>query len=292
MNDQKEIFPLLKQTLIFNSFTVVGSWWNFKNVKSPFSRLYLITEGEGWIYIHNRILHLTPGKLCLIPKFTFHSYKCDESLGQYYICFLDEMMEGAGMYDLYQFENLVDAQPSDIKLFERLNKLNPNGSIINPDPATYDNKESIHSFSKDSRQKPSRAMETQGIMLQLTSRFISDEIKGEPDFKKSKGSLNKVNYYIDQNIHKKITLTDLANIACLSEDYFSKIFNNIMGIRPMEYLNRKRIERAQMLLITNNLPISQIAEKVGILNYSYFSTLFKKYTLQTPQTYKRLHEQL
>ena len=36
--------------MLFNSFEVVGNWWKFKEVISPFTRLYLITEGEGWVY--------------------------------------------------------------------------------------------------------------------------------------------------------------------------------------------------------------------------------------------------
>jgi AraC-like DNA-binding protein len=280
----------IKQLLIFNSFDIVGEWWNFKEINSPFSRLYLITEGEGWVYINNHEFHLTPGKLFLIPKFTFHTYKCKESMGHYYFCFLDEMIEGAGMYDLIHFDNLVDAHPEDYTLFKRLNELNPNRSIKNPDPATYDNKETIHSFSqKDQHQKLSEKIETQGIMLQLTSRFVNANFTEEKGSPFAKNRFSKVNYFIDQNLHNKITLTDLASQACLSADHFSTIFNEIMGVRPMEYVNKKRIERAQMLLISTNLSISQVAEKVGISNNSYFSTLFKKYTLQTPDDYQKSH---
>jgi len=283
----------IKQTLIFNSFEVVGEWWNYQEVNSPFSRLYLITEGEGWVYINHQEFHLTPGKLFLIPKFTFHSYKCKESMGHYYFCFLDEMVGGTGMYDLLQFNNLVDAQKEDYELFRRLNELNPHRKILNPDPQTYDNKDTLYSFSQRiEEQKLSDIFETQGIMLQLTSRFIKDDFEEVHANIKSKKRLNKVTHYIDQNLNKKITLDDLANQACLSPDYLSKIFNEIMGIRPMEFINRKRIESSQMLLITTNFSISQVAEKVGVFNYSYFSTLFKKYTLMTPEAYQKMHNQI
>jgi AraC-like DNA-binding protein len=291
MNSFQKKSLFIKQSLIFNSFDIVGDWWNFKEINSPFSRIYLITEGEGWVFLNNQEFHLTPGKLFLIPKFTFHSYKCKDRMGHFYYCFLDEIIEGVGMYDLIQFNNLVDAKPEDYSLFSRLNELNPNRSIINPDPATYDNKETIHSFSqKDQQQNLAGIIETQGIMLLLTSRFINEKDTEKDNSHFTKGRLNKVNYYIDQNLHNKITLADLANQACLSADYFSSVFNEIMGIRPMEYVIKKRIERAQMLLLTTNLTISQIAEKVGISNNSYFSTLFKKYSRQTPEAYQKLHQ--
>lgn len=284
---------IIRQILLFNSFEVVGSWWKFREVISPFTRLYLITEGEGWVYHNNREFHLTPGKLFLIPKFTFHSYKCNGSMGHFYLCFLDEMIENAGMYDLFQFNYLVDARPEDYSLFSRLNELNPGRRIVNPDPATYDNQNTVLSFSQRMKnQNVSQLIETQGIMLQLTSRFIVEKPAEKSARFQSKARLGKVYHYIDHNLNKKITLSDLSGQVCLSNDHFSRIFSEIMGVRPMEYVNRKRIERAQMLLVTTNLSISQIAEKVGISNYSYFSTLFKKYTLTTPEAYQKMHYQI
>jgi AraC-like DNA-binding protein len=293
MNLEQTNIPFIKQTLVFNSFSEVGNWWNFKEISSPFTRLYLITEGEASVLMNNQKFQLTPGKLFLIPKFTLHSYQCEEMMKNYYICFLDEMFESAGMYDLIVFNNLVNSHPDDYTLFKRLNDLNPNRSIFNPDPATYDNKETVHSFSQKSKlQRLTDIIESQGIMLQLTSRFINEEETKKNHFLASKVRMNKVNYFIDQNLHSKITLDDLANQACLNADYFSKIFNEIMGIRPIEYINKKRIERSQMLLISTNLSISQIAEKVGISNNSYFSTLFKKLTHLTPDEYQKLHYRL
>jgi YesN/AraC family two-component response regulator len=57
----------------------------------------------------------------------------------------------------------------------------------------------------------------------------------------------------------------------------------------MDYLNRKRIERAQILLVTTTLTVTEIAEKVGIPNPTYFSTIFKKQTLSSPEKYKKMH---
>lgn len=284
---------LIRQTLLFNSFDVVGKWWKFKEVISPFTRLYLITGGEGWVYHSNQEFHLTPGKLFLIPKFTFHSYRCDESMGHFYMCFLDEMNENVGMYDLFQFNFLVDSRPEDYNLFLRLNELNPGRRIVNPDPATYDNKNTVHSFLHlIHNQDISSVVETQGIMLQLTSRFIIDKPIEKTLNLQAKTKLSKVCHYIDQNLNKKIQLSDLSALVCLSDDYFSKLFNETMGIRPIDYVNQKRIERAQMLLLTTNLAISEVAEKVGISNYSYFSTLFKKYTLSSPEAYQKMHFQI
>ena len=56
--------------------------------------------------------------------------------------------------------------------------------------------------------------------------------------------------------------------------------------RTLQYIVKKKIEKAQLLLITKDLAIKEIAYTLGYDNYSYFIKLFKKQTGLTPQTYK------
>lgn len=53
-----------------------------------------------------------------------------------------------------------------------------------------------------------------------------------------------------------------------------------------EYLNRIRIQAAQELIRTSDLPIGRIAEEVGFANQSYFGKVFKKQTGSSPQLYR------
>ena len=279
----------ITHSLLFNSFDKVGEWWNYKNIISPFNRLYLITEGEAWVTLDNGTYHLTPGKLFLIPKFTFHSYRCNKEMGHFYLCFFDEIAFCESLFDSFEFEYLVDALKGDDILFERLNQLNPEGRINNPDPSSYNNNKSLYSFAKNRKQlNVADIIEIQGIIYQLVSRFIANSAT-HTSVIASRKRFSKLTTYIHQHLEARISLNDLANMACLSPDYLSKQFLEVMGVRPMDYVNRIRIERAQMLLVTTDLPIKQIAEKVGIASNSYFSTLFKKQTLNTPEEYKKMH---
>lgn len=63
--------------LLYAGFYRVGTWWNYQNVVSPFSRLYLITQGQATVYINRRSYVLNPGELFLIPAFMLHSYACE-----------------------------------------------------------------------------------------------------------------------------------------------------------------------------------------------------------------------
>lgn len=77
--------------------------------------------------------------------------------------------------------------------------------------------------------------------------------------------------YINKHLDKRISVSVLADLMCITPDHFSKVFKRIIGMPPCEYIQMKRIERAQTLLLTSHMSIIEIAEKVGITNLSQFS---------------------
>jgi mannose-6-phosphate isomerase-like protein (cupin superfamily) len=65
--------------------------WNWKNVRSPFARLYYVTEGTAKVIIHakdsqeDETITLRAGHLYFIPPFTLHSNVCEGVFKHYYI---------------------------------------------------------------------------------------------------------------------------------------------------------------------------------------------------------------
>lgn len=281
----------LRLTLLHTGFAKLDQRWRFDNVISPFSRIYLITEGEAWVFHHNKKYTLTPGKLYLIPSFTYSKYQCDEKMTQYYIGFLDQMDGGVGVYDLVNFDFEVKAGEIDFRLMERLLALNPNRSILKPDPKTYDNRPDLLSYNQQYSQPFNKYLETHGILLQLFSRFFSMERLVNDKKLKSYSRLAGVIHFIDQHLSQKITIEQLAASVHLHPDYFSRLFLDILGVRPLDFINNKRMERAQFLLVTTGMTIAEIAMQVGIPNFSYFTRLFKRKFKATPAAYRkrRLH---
>ncbi|HLW10200.1 MAG TPA: AraC family ligand binding domain-containing protein [Fermentimonas sp.] len=63
--------------------------WNYKNIHSPFARIYLVKEGMAKLHLPNHeVQELTPGYLYMIPPFMLHSYECDEYFTLYYIHYM------------------------------------------------------------------------------------------------------------------------------------------------------------------------------------------------------------
>ena len=80
--------------------------------------------------------------------------------------------------------------------------------------------------------------------------------------------------YIHENLHENLTVNQLADYCHLNTDYFSRVFNENFGMRPNKYIQSKRIERAQLLLLSTNNSLKQIAEKVGLDNPCFGAMAF------------------
>lgn len=280
----------LKINLLHIGFIQLDAHWQFDKVISPFSRLYLITDGEGWVFHHNQKYILKKGYLYLIPSFTYSRYHCDEYLEQYYISFVDDMEGGLSIYEIQTFVYETKACELDYQLFARLLALNPGRTITATDPKKYDNRPDLLSFNQPKPdQTPGQYVESQGILQQLFSRFFGSDQGRDRNHnqKKSLHQLTAALQYIHTNLNEKLTIEKLAADHSLHPDYFSRLFLEILGIRPLDYINNKRIERAQLLLSTSNASLNEIAEMVGIPNIYYFSRLFKQKVHMPPGKYRK-----
>jgi AraC-like DNA-binding protein len=102
-----------------------------------------------------------------------------------------------------------------------------------------------------------------------------------------KWRLKRVVDYIDANLGEPITLADLAAATVLSPMHFAAQFRMSTGVRPHEYLLRRRIERARELLLQPGLSIVDIALTVGFQTQSHFTTVFKRFVGDTPHQWRR-----
>lgn len=93
-------------------------------------------------------------------------------------------------------------------------------------------------------------------------------------------------YFIETNLPNNIKLDMLAKVACLSKYHFCRSFIRYISLSPMKFVNLRRIDRAKVLLKTNNLSISRIANLVGYKNCGKFIRHFKFITGVTPVQYK------
>lgn len=97
----------------------------------------------------------------------------------------------------------------------------------------------------------------------------------------------RIKSYIDQHYHEPNNLQSIAEALYISPYYMSHVFKEMCGYSPMQYLLRRRIGEAQTLLITTDLPLTIIAERVGYDTQSYFNYQFTKHVGISPKKYRQ-----
>jgi AraC-like DNA-binding protein len=100
---------------------------------------------------------------------------------------------------------------------------------------------------------------------------------------------NAINY-IENNLNKKISLSQLSSIIHLSDSRFSHVFREYTGKPPIQYINDLRIERAETLLVFSEMNVSEVAAFLGFDSIYYFSRLFKRLRGVSPSAYVSLHK--
>jgi AraC-like DNA-binding protein len=279
-------------SLLHVDYVKLNERWNYANVISPYFRIYYIDEGEGIVHSAQEKVKLEQGYLYIIPSFTLCHLRCDNYLSQYFLHFFEESAEGISLFENNRTIIKVRARETDIANFKRLLEINPGRGINRSDnPKVYEKNVYYRGYQElNNIVSDSAYLETQGILLQLVSRFLgSNRFRPKhPDPIPSK-ILESISY-IQLNLKKNLTVGDLAKRANLHQDYFSRLFLQFTGERPLAYIHVKRIERAQYLMATTNLSYTQIAEETGFENLPYFSKIFKKVTSLTPGEYKKRNE--
>lgn len=93
--------------------------------------------------------------------------------------------------------------------------------------------------------------------------------------------------YIDKNIASDLSITDLCRYLYVSKNSLYRAFNTYFGCTVNEYITKRRISKAAILLRESRESVTAIAESVGVQNYTYFSRLFKKHMSMSPLQYRK-----
>ncbi len=94
--------------------------------------------------------------------------------------------------------------------------------------------------------------------------------------------------YINEHFNEGLTLDFIANLSGFSKFHFSRLFKQFTNVSFYKYLNRKRIENAEKLLVNQNISITDVALQCGFSNLSTFIRMFKIIKNCTPTEFKSM----
>lgn len=100
--------------------------------------------------------------------------------------------------------------------------------------------------------------------------------------------INRATEYIDLNLDTPLSVHQLCTDLYVSKNYLYESFRDYFGKTVNEYITDRRVALAKEYLRHPETHVTDVADAVGIYNYTYFSKLFKKETGMTPREYKKL----
>lgn len=95
--------------------------------------------------------------------------------------------------------------------------------------------------------------------------------------------------YMVEHLDQPLDLDTLSQVACLSKFHFIRLFKEVYGQTPRQYLIARRLDRASLLLKQSDLSFHEICHEVGLKDASSFGRLFKRNFGATPHLYRRMY---
>jgi AraC-like DNA-binding protein len=170
-------------------------------------------------------------------------------------------------------------------LFSYLCSRHPDARLPESDPKLYDTSAQTSDYLARYRDMELwEKMELRGAMLMLMSNFIR---RARPRVWTNDERMKRVLSHIHSHIAEDIDVEELADLACVTKPYLIRLFKREFGTSPVQFINKKKMERAQLLLFTTEMPVKEVAYALGFSDHSYFIRLFRKLTGVTPQEYRR-----
>lgn len=227
--------------------------------------LVQIQEGRGILYINETKYEAVPGSLFLLHPKSLVEAVVDGELP------LQFMMQSF----TYKWKNAVG---TEIFAEEGLLVLNDAATIMRGFEQLYE---------PGSASTPLLPWKRQLVFQEMLFTIVADQQsdKGQGG---TRYAIEKAKDYMETYYHEEISLSTLAQRYGISASNFAGIFKKHIGVRPIEYLTRLRMEHAKTWLRSQQ-NLKTVASKVGFRDELYFSRTFKKVVGVSPTIYMKNH---
>lgn len=241
-------------------------------------QMMLVTQGTAKVVIQHTAYDLRPGSLIFISRMERHYFIFDQAVYQRMVVSMSSDLIMSYIKDV----ELVSFFMQRPKAFCHVMQLG--------DTAFETIAPLFASLCEECKKKPQFY---QAKCASMVVSILIDLYRSHPEYFPQRSNSNvshavlNAQRAINERYHRNLTLQEIADENFLSRHTMSMAFKEIVGVTFKEYLLLFRISEAKKLLITTDLSVYDIAERVGYINVNNFIKIFKEREQLTPLKYRK-----
>lgn len=145
----------------------------------------------------------------------------------------------------------------------------------------------FHLIKEFESKVPYSEFAVKGLFMQLWVYLLKEiHWQKHPQLAANMDDLESVKMYLAYHCDQEVSLEQLSHVAKMSKYYLIGLFKQAYGMTPVKYHQLLRIEKAKEMIQFSNIPLKQIAEKVGYSDIHSFSRTFRKVEGVPPSYYR------
>lgn len=267
-----------------------------------FNSLYDVPEIPNHIHEEIELIYFKKGRVLYEIDFSDYQVKGESILiiNKNLVHGIKRNKENFGEGEVYIFNsNMLEGALGDFYSSKYINPI-INKEVYIPLIISYDLSPQAFIYLRNTlleisklykKQKNAYELKIKIKLMDFFAHLYEEEIiyqkKSNKREEEKKAKLEKIFYYIHENYEKNISLEDIGKLLKLNPSYCGKLFKKYTEVTFNDYLNNYRLTQGAQLLLNTDLPVTDIAYKVGFENLSYFINSFKKLFSQTPRNYRK-----
>ncbi|KAA1174888.1 helix-turn-helix transcriptional regulator [Marinobacter salinexigens] len=222
-------------------------------------------QGNADLSVDGTGSRLDTWRACLVPTEARHDY-CGDNQNHVLVINLDPYFPAINAPAHADYERLAP-------LFEK--------------PHTLEMDSKLQGLVQFAAGEFDRAPDNDGLKRHLAASILHCMAERMNHRRRESGTRNTlspdvVRRYVMENLHRKISVRDLAGVACLSVSRFHELFRDLTGLTPHQFLLQTRLDHAAELLVSTSLSVSEVSFRTGFSSQGALTNALKKHKGITP----------
>lgn len=254
--------------------------YSYKWHYHPECELLLVQNGRLDVDVHGETYRMEPGDVVILGSRQLHSDRSFDGLLEYIVLQFDLQSffdQSTIPYLQYFNETKVPLSAMNYIFHENLQARSDAAACIREILEEAQHKDTGYELAVN--------MLIKKLLLILLRNDTKGLLAGQDRVERIR--LKPVLDFVETRLDDRIAVEDVCRLANMSYYYFVKFFKKVMGMSFTEYVNFRKIKRAEQLLLTRDLSVTEVGDRIGMANMAHFYKMFKRFNGYSPKEFQR-----